>query len=116
MKIFNLITVEEASKYGQYYLEANYSIFRRIEMRPRIIKTSDIVDIIPLSDIDIKSYIEEEREEVETVIKECLHKYFYIKVEKPLKAINGDDSFLIFVKGDLMEFMKLMHIGGHFKA
>lgn len=116
METFKIITIENASKFGQHYIEANLDIFNRTLMKPRIIKTSDIEDVLPLSDFDIESYKEEEHNEIERVIKEYLHKYFYIKVKNPIKSDYGKDAFLIFVKGDIIEFMKLLHTGGHFKA
>ena len=83
-------------------------------MRPMIIKTTDIEDLIPLSDFNVNEYKEEEREEIREVIRNCLNKYFYIKLKKPIKSVHYKDSFLIFVEGDIIKFMKLMHKGGHF--
>ena len=116
MEKFNLITIEKASKFGQHYVEANLDLFNRTLMKPRVMKTSEIEDVIPLSDFDIENYKEEEHEEIEKVIKDYLHTYFYIKIKTPIKSDYGKDAFLIFVKGDIIEFMKLLHTGGHFKS
>jgi hypothetical protein len=113
MEIFKIITIEKASKFGQHYTEANLDIFNKTLMKTRMIKTSEIEEIIPLSDFDIENYKEEEHEEIEKVIKDYLYTYFYIKIKTPIKSNNGKDSFLILVKGDIIEFMKLLHTGGH---
>jgi hypothetical protein len=115
MESFKLITIEKTSKYGQY-LDADTRFFEKIETKPRIIKTKDVVDIFLLSDYDLSEHKDDEITWVESMIKEGLNKYFYLKLKEPVRDYNFKLTDIILVFGNFMEFMNLMHTGGHLKS
>jgi hypothetical protein len=114
MENFNIITLEKTSKYGQHYVEADIREFEKIKTKPRIIKTKDIIDVFLLSDYDLEGHKEEEVEWVNSMIKEGLNKYFYLKLNQTLLSCYGKQTDLILVFGDYLEFMPLIHTGGYF--